>query len=188
MRFRLVYQGRLKGGNTKDRTHIHEIRQRFHEQLRVLWQQEPASEHRIYYLQHPPQPGYPSLIDEVGGTQFTSLISSRIFLLAQLDILLLRPAPPGSLFEDGGDIDNRIKTLIDALRVPKLGELPSSWSPDDNQKPLHCLLEDDKLVVQFAVETDRLLVDNCHEQDAYVVVTVSVKASKATLDNAAFVL
>jgi hypothetical protein len=100
--------------------------------------------------------------------------------------LFLRPAAAGDLFKDGGDIDNRIKTLLDALRIPKKEELPDDWVPTDTEKPFHCLLEDDKLLSRFSVDTDRLLIPQKHEQDVSLVITVSLAASKGTMDNGDF--
>jgi hypothetical protein len=95
----------------------------------------------------------------------------------------MRPAPPGALFRDGGDIDNRLKTLVDTLRVPTEGEIPTSWTPGDDERPLHCLLKDDKLITAFGVETDRLLVPNSHEQDVFIMIHVAIKATARTWNN-----
>jgi hypothetical protein len=42
---------------------------------------------------------------------------------AELDVLLLAANLPGALIRRGGDIDNRLKTLFDALSVPA-----NAWS------------------------------------------------------------
>jgi hypothetical protein len=78
-------------------------------------------------------------------------------MYAGLEIDFLRPGPPGSLLTSGGDIDNRLKTLFDALRVPKASEIPSGDAPGPAEEPLHCLLEDDALIGSLAVGTDRFL-------------------------------
>ena len=88
---------------------------------------------------------------------------------------------------DGGDIDNRIKTLIDALRIPSGGEIPDEWVPDEGDTPLFCLLEDDKLVSAFSVTTDRLLEADAHEQDALVMIHVRVTAVRVTMGNSGLV-
>jgi hypothetical protein len=79
---------------------------------------------------------------------------------AELDIVFLRQQAKGQLIGEGGDIDNRLKTLFDALRMPSRGEvqqLGSGVEHDDN--PLHCLLKDDAFIHRVNVETDRLLKD-----------------------------
>ena len=73
-------------------------------------------------------------------------------------ITFLRQQPPGQLLGEGGDIDNRLKTLSDALRMPSKAEAQQAQidiRPDDD--PIHCLLQDDALVTKVTLETDRLL-------------------------------
>ncbi|MCA1626043.1 MAG: hypothetical protein LC768_07980 [Acidobacteria bacterium] len=52
------------------------------------------------------------------GYRFVPLVSRDNFMICGLDILFLRRENPGDLILRGGDIDNRIKTLLDALRMP----------------------------------------------------------------------
>lgn len=48
------------------------------------------------------------------------------------------------MIRQGGDIDNQLKTLFDALRAPHdVAELPGGPS-DGDQDPLFCLLDDDE--------------------------------------------
>src|SRR5438105_10912291 len=81
----------------------------------------------------------------------------RLELICSIDILLLRPDPPGKVLVSG-DIDNRLKTLFDALRLPKgAQELVGYDKPEVDEKPFFCLLEDDSLITHVSVETDVLL-------------------------------
>jgi len=52
----------------------------------------------------------------------------------------------------GGDLDNRLKVLFDALRMPHNSkEVPGNmWGK--NKERLFCLLEDDSLIRKFSVE------------------------------------
>jgi hypothetical protein len=88
-------------------------------------------------------------------------------LVCSLDILFLRPEKPGSILGSAGDIDNRIKTLIDALRIPADGsEMKRHEGDDPDPNPMYCLLQDDALITTLKVETDRLLFtrgDSEHE-------------------------
>lgn len=77
-------------------------------------------------------------------------------MVCSLDILFLRRDEPGSLIESGGDIDNRIKVLFDALRMPTDNEI-RGFTPEQDEVPFLCLLEDDVLIAEFKVTTDRLL-------------------------------
>lgn len=52
-----------------------------------------------------------------------------------------------------GDIDNRLKTLFDALRLPnQTNELVGYDNPAPDENPFFCLLEDDSLITHVSVE------------------------------------
>jgi hypothetical protein len=75
-----------------------------------------------------------------------------------LDFLFLRKEPAGYIIDrESGDLDNRLKVLFDALRMPKEQEIPDKDWPFVNEIPFFCLLEDDALITGFSIETDRLL-------------------------------
>jgi hypothetical protein len=89
--------------------------------------------------------------------KYAPLIAS-MDLAAELDIIFLRQQARGQLIGQGGDIDNRLKTLFDALRMPSKGEVQQlGTAVDQDDDPLHCLLQDDVLIHRVNVETDRLL-------------------------------
>jgi hypothetical protein len=72
-----------------------------------------------------------------------------------LDITWLRREEAGKIV-DGGDIDNRLKTLFDGLRMPHNGNEIASPPATDNERR-YCLLEDDKLITKLSVSTHQLL-------------------------------
>jgi hypothetical protein len=74
------------------------------------------------------KPNNCSIVERVGQFEFAPLVTKKLDLVAELDVLFLRPEPPGSVGH-GGDIDNRIKTLLDSLRIPRGNELSSNDSP-----------------------------------------------------------
>jgi hypothetical protein len=122
--------------------------------------------------------------------RFVPLVRDGIFLLCSLDILFLRRDIPGSLIQ-AGDIDNRIKTLIDALRCPQsANEIPLGAEPRAGDDPFFCLLEDDKFVSHFAVETDTLLDpitdDDADRRKVKLVITVELRPYHVTSFNVAF--
>jgi hypothetical protein len=90
------------------------------------------------------------------GYNFVPLVKEELDLICDLDILFLRPQRPGGIVW-AGDIDNRLKTLLDAMRLPERGEDYSARTPASDQQPFFCLLEDDQLITRVAVETDQLL-------------------------------
>ena len=88
----------------------------------------------------------PSLAFERGGYLFTPVVTTRLNLIAHLDILFLRPGNPGSLITHGGDIDNRLKTLFDALQIPDANPIASAPPSADQARapwgaaPAFCVL------------------------------------------------
>jgi hypothetical protein len=99
-----------------------------------------------------------SLIQQLHGFTFAPLVSQRVHLVAELDVQVLWPQAPGAIITSGGDIDNRLKTLLDALKMPsEPTALPPGVGPQLGEEPFFCLLEDDSLVTKLAVDTARLL-------------------------------
>src|SRR5690606_6812866 len=110
MRFTLTYDGLLTPKGSPQ--HTMEIRQKIHPQLAELWTHEPLS-----YIGQEAKPGG-AHFEEIAGFGFTSVVHDRFKLRAELDILLLREAAPGSVLSKA-DIDNQLKTLFDALTRPQ---------------------------------------------------------------------
>lgn len=102
--------------------------------------------------------------------------------MCELDILFLRTEPPGSLFttNKAGDLDNRLKVLFDALRIPQAdSELPPAALPSIDEDPLFCLLENDNLITAVRLESERLLYAADTERDhVRLVIKVTVKAQQ----------
>src|SRR5438105_4649837 len=133
MEFRLTYAGPLLAASQSDpRTdHKHEIRKTLHPQLRRLWEITPW----LSQMREPwagaaePEPGpvgghrFDVLADRYrrNGYRFVPLVTSDLLLSCGVEILVLRPDPPGKIVQSG-DIDNRLKTLFDALRMPRHGQ------------------------------------------------------------------
>ncbi|MDB5472820.1 MAG: hypothetical protein JWP99_123 [Devosia sp.] len=91
-----------------------------------------------------------------------------------------------------GDIDNRLKTLFDALRMPdSKEELGGYDKPGEDEAPFYCLMTDDKLITKIAVETDRLLEPTAadrenNDNDSRLVITVRLKPYDMNWDNLNF--
>ena len=183
MKFRLHYRGSLKSnGNSKDKQ---KLRRSFHPQLKDLWKRSPLVDQADNFL----NPEYElSVVKQVDGWgACTSIINETHYLIANLDITILRPEEPGSIVTQGGDIDNRLKTLFDALTIPKSDQIPNGDSPSDDEQPLHCLLEDDNLITGLTVTVDRLLGDgeSSDSSEVLMIICVNVSATQATLKNLA---
>ncbi|MER8964510.1 hypothetical protein NKI25_02100 [Mesorhizobium sp. M0808] len=220
MRFRLTYEGELKAGqkdpddNQWDRMAEHKqaIRKVFHRQLKHLWETNRfLREHEVFPTDYSTGRSAPndaarrsrsanerlSLLQAVAGQyhengyRFVPLVRDTMSLLCSLDILFLRRDIPGSVLT-AGDLDNRIKTLIDALRKPKgANELRGNETPAAGEDPFFCLLEDDKSVSQFAVESDALLDPPTGDKEAdrrqvRIVITVEIRPYHVTMFNLSF--
>jgi hypothetical protein len=199
MEFRLVYDGELPAASQRDKRVIekHEIRRTFAGQLATLWETHPrlrrdaarAREHPdegthpdLYMVQSSTTPtGHLMTIGHAAAQRFSRcdrvfipLITNDNGVGCALDILFLRRDQPGDLINSGGDIDNRIKVLFDALRLPA-NETETFGRPEDDPNPFYCLLEDDRLITDVRVTTDRLLTPRRpgeHENDVRLIIHV----------------
>ena len=136
MEFTLTYRGPLKANaRPKDK---HEIRRKFHEQLRVLWTQPPLNDRRGLVSSKPDTDDV-SVIVERSGFRFAPLVSTKLHAIAELRVLLLRPEPSGTIITQGGDLDNRLKTLLDALKIPDVNAIQAT--PQKDEDPFFCLME-----------------------------------------------
>jgi hypothetical protein len=160
--FRLVYEGLLLGAsNTKNRSdHKHAIRKVFHEQLKVLWEKNSALDQWPSWEMNRRRSMRDRLAEHFkhNNVSYVPLSWDGLGVACRLDILMLRPESPGQTLIRGGDIDNRLKTLFDALRMPKIGEVAEE--PDSGANPFYCLLQDDSLINHLSVTTDLLLQDS----------------------------
>jgi hypothetical protein len=99
-------------------------------------------------------------------------------MISRINILFLRKQGP--LVHNGGDIDNQIKTLFDALKMPNPndpGEIPEEGTPD----PMYFLLEDDSLITGYGVETDRLLSGLPDDRDKVrLIMEVNLRMNRST--------
>ena len=78
----------------------------------------------------------------------------------------------------GGDLDGRLKTIFDALRLPDSLAEAGGIGPQDDETPFFCLLQDDKLISEVSVTTDQLLVlpqqREAKPNDSFLVIRVQI--------------
>ena len=154
-----------------------------HPQLQQLWSQPPLSE-LTSLLAFPPEPGKPSVIVERGPLKYAPLVTKVLDLYAELAVLMFRPQPRGDLITNEGDVDNRLKTLLDALRVPRgTSEAPSPQAPA--RGIFYCLLQDDSLVTKVSAETEQLLRP-ADPATVVALIHVTVKKTRTSFANLAF--
>jgi hypothetical protein len=184
MRLVLHYRGPLKSNGSP--AHKHELRRHFHAQLKRLWSQKPLSE-MTAWLQPDHDPNEYHFLRPKGSFVFAPLITADAETVAELNIVLLRPEPPGGLITQGGDIDNRLKSLFDALSMPPhASSLPPGAVPAVDEQPLYCLLEDDNLVISVAVRTEQLLEPGSDPSIVDATIAVETHVTRRTYDNGIF--
>ena len=181
MRFTLTYRGPLPAnGDVRSK---HAVRRHLHPQLKHLFTYPPLS-HRVNTMLDEVQTLRPSIIERLGPFRFAPLVSSKYDLVAAIELLFLRPEPPGRLITQGGDIDNRLKTLFDALRMPRVeAEIPNGDLPRSDEDPFFCLLQDDALITEIDVKTDVLLEPTALPADVHLVLRVRTECVNATFNN-----
>lgn len=197
VRITLVYRGPLPACQNDNRKsdHKHRIRVEFSSQLAWHWQNDPLLathaggigfplaqvENRHVQIQQDLISKHAFYCADTCGYRAVPLITRHNGLTCWLDITLKRRSDPGDLIvngTDGGDLDNRLKLLLDALRMPLANnEVPASmWG---HGEWLNCLLEDDALISRIAIEAQRLTTSPAENEGpdyAEVDVVVDVKS------------
>jgi len=199
MKFTLTYDGELKSRGSPQQKW--EIRQHFSPQLQELWKITPALSDMQYARHVPVTPGFPvwevhhsadkslpppapadsSWVDTLapiirGGKNFIPLVRESLALRCGLKIMFLRKEDPGRVYQ-GGDLDNRLKTLFDALAIPSSEQIPSNdpLIPDTT----FCLMEDDSMISGVDIETHRLLsAPNGSTHEVRLIIEVDVRVTK----------
>jgi hypothetical protein len=183
LEFRLLYQGELMpSGNRGRPAEKHAIRRVFHPQLRRLWSVKPNLKMWTFqWFNKAPIEAAQAInnkyqgdgeailqgrlrlgIETMGkyyakaGYELAPLVIPEFALQCSIDILLLRPGDRVVLSEQG-DLDGQVRTIVDALRMPDNPGETGNAIPTDDEKPLFCLLQNDKLISEIKVTADELL-------------------------------
>ena len=156
MQFTLHYRGDLK--SNANPAFKQELRRHIHLQMKKQWQLEPLRSFNDFLDRPERGSDEISVLTELHGFVFAPLVCQRLYLVAELDVHMLWPQAAGAIITSGGDIDNRLKTLLDSLKMPsEPAALPKDIVPQLGETPFFCLLEDDSLVTRLSVDTDYLL-------------------------------
>lgn len=160
----LVYLGQLKSNG--DPQHKSNIRQKFSEQLSTIYKRE-ITENENQSVRE--------LVEEkctqtIAGNKYTSLVNRTLGLYAKLSVTMLSAKNSSIFANTQGDIDNRLKTIFDALSIPPesqgikiCGKLPELTV---------CLLEDDVLIRDVRVRVGELLTPETGKSCVHVLVEV----------------
>jgi hypothetical protein len=180
MEFNLLYQGELlPSGNQSRAKEKHAIRRVFHPQLRRLWSVKPilrSLAHQWFVrVQSRASPLSPDLsfeearkiecdlgLQAIGkyyakaGYELVPLVSPEYVPQCAIEILVLRPGER-ILFDERGDLDGQVRTILDALRMPDNPGETGGAQPEDDEHPLFCLLQNDKFISEVKIIADELL-------------------------------
>ncbi len=186
MEFTLTYSGKIKASKRKVEDK-HTLRRTFHRQLSKLWSQQPLAGSQVLIpTQEPPGVEGAIIVRNLANFKFIPLVTQQLCLFAELDIFLLRPEERGVLIRHGGDIDARLKTILDGLRVPiSEQELPQDAQPSNTESPFYCLLEDDSLVTSVGVSVAQNL-DASGKDDITAFIKVRIRKSRDAWNNCDF--
>jgi hypothetical protein len=108
--------------------------------------------------------------------------------MCSIDVLFLKPHRPGGIVNHG-DIDGRLKTLLDALAIPDANQDYENREQGNGEKPTYTLLEDDRLITKVSVETDQLLEFVTKDRDpneVRLVIAVRIRPHEMHLGNMQF--
>ncbi|MFZ1962332.1 MAG: hypothetical protein WAU78_02485 [Roseiarcus sp.] len=204
MRFTLTYDGPLSsnGSAGKRSEKKQAIREHIHAQLAELWDSHPSliglrrSRYVSAHIAGIPESDSIAadtggLADDIdlcapvtkGGVDFLPLVRDRLKLKCSLTISFLRKETPGRVYQ-GGDLDNRVKMLLDALTVPRHDE---QVVPSAIKGVTYCLLEDDGLITGLDVQSRRMLGGNdAAKNDVKLFIDVDVRVSDVGVHNRGF--
>lgn len=175
MEFRLIYRGRLPSETNRPRLKDKQrIRRELHPQFVNLWKShrslkelfearpiiETSSKGKEITASWAEFQSEKHKVVSIKGDhihRFMPLITEENCAGCALDILFLRRDMPGGVFEFNGDIDNRLKVLLDALRKPREPQELENEPQPEEYRPCFCLLSDDGLIDKITVTTDHLL-------------------------------
>jgi hypothetical protein len=162
----LVYQGPLKSNGRAE--HKSAIRQEFSAQLKTVYERE--------ILNHESE-SVRTLVEEkcvreVAGQRYTSLANRTFGLHAKVDVTLLSVNNSSIFANAQGDIDNRLKTLFDALSIPPQSQAEQirCTAPE----LIVCLVEDDVLIRDVRVRVGELLLPVQDKSTVVVHINVSL--------------
>jgi hypothetical protein len=140
--------------------HKHRLRRHFHKQLRAIWQQHPVLMDNTRTNEQYPTADMFNPYEREGFLWQPLVRGDGHSIVCRLNILMLRHGGKGGVLTD---IDNRLKTLFDALRlVDRPEELPKGpdgnrIKPEADENPFYVLVDDDRLITALTIETDTLL-------------------------------
>jgi hypothetical protein len=193
MRFTLTYDGPLLAtGNDppvqseSKLRNIWAIRNRFEPQIGRIYETNPIFRGAV----GPPSRAAATIMRspiERNGFKFAAIARTALGLGCEVDIKLLVNHEPGSVITRAGDLDNRLKTIFDALRVPQANEFRGINLTIAADHFYPCLLEDDAAITKVSIASERWLDGgNRTENEVHLSIGVRVIILTPMFSNAPF--
>lgn len=175
MALTLVYRGDLPAasGSNKRTQEKHEIRRHFHKQILNV-PKAPYSQMVYGASEYGPH--------WVGNFKFHPLIcrdENNPKIGCELSIEALSHDPFGAVIQSG-DLDNRLKTLFDALCIPNEDQVQNEI-PGDTETPFWVLLSDDRLITDFHFTQNILHTPRTNHNSSYIELTIKVSVKTADI-------
>jgi hypothetical protein len=126
----------------------------------------------------------------VENHRFFAIARARFKVKCSLKIDLLVNHEPGSVLTKKGDLVNRLKTLLDGLRVPTSQQEIKSFTSTEKlaTDEYMCLLENDVMITALQIEMARFLAPSPNAGEDYVKanIAVAIEPTEQTFENEAF--
>ncbi len=157
------------------------MRRSFDQQLSKLWGREPFSILKKWE-DSDFAANAPDFRVKLADQTFLPLYGRTIGVGAELDITLLTGMPEQKAVFEAGDLDNRIKRIVDGLSAPtQKGELLPNL---ESGSRWHCLLENDNAVAGLSAKLGVYLASN-DPSESFAIIRVRPLAYRVDLGNMA---
>lgn len=192
LKFTLSFEGRLSTSTSSGRSkRVHLLRRYFHHQLKRNWERNDflrnwtkVSDGRIQRYED----WLPEHMPVLEGVKFVPLITKEICVECAIDFKILAPSD----FKGGvKDLDNQVKVLFDALKMPQPGSGLSQAELASEGDFLYILAQDDGLITKITATSDELLHpvdggDHFDSNDVRAFIEVHIRPQMPTSDNVIF--
>jgi hypothetical protein len=168
-RFHLRYTGKLPSNGNTEAKEV--VRAHLAPQLAELWNRNPLNTFSATDVAD-------HFSSNRHGTPFRFVVSRDLGLRCDLDILILHGSNQDPAYTTG-DVDNRLKTLLDGLRTRNRRELGKAAAPvDPTTGYADVLLEDDSLVESLRVRTEHGLAMPNDRDAVEIVIRVTLAGNQ----------
>ncbi len=141
----LTYEGHIPSKGSSNAA-VWRMRTCFDQQLRKVWGKPPFEVLKKWEDSNFAA-NAPKFTRVLGGHTFVPFYGADVGIGIDLDIRLLTGMPDKKAILSAGDLDNRVKRIIDALQIPtQKGELIADLQPAGR---FHCLVENDSAVLSL---------------------------------------